>query len=209
MKIYNYLSLIHPFILKGEGNTYWTWINSKGEKQKVAFSFWVRSFLWALFEIDVQEVKNLYHLSWKTVMSERRKVFFYGVITCYFIHRAYNVCQVFFHLSWNFLPSHRLLAVRPLSITSICHHHLQPYQTSYKPPLQCQTGPQGADFTPEMLKKYTYWTASGRLRKRCESSASAQWPSCPQSDLDHFPSISRMLRVRTLSGLQSALWKRG
>lgn len=31
----------------------------------------------------------------------------------------------------------------------------------------------------------------------------------PAVNLDHFPSISRMLRVRALSGLQSALWRRG
>lgn len=62
------------------------------------------------------------------------------------------------------LTGHRAPAVR------VSHHnlssHLQPHQISYKPfPLHSQPGPQGVEFSPEMLRKCRYWTASGGAQK--------------------------------------------
>lgn len=107
----------------------------------------------------------------------------------------------------NILLSSRFMAVRRLSDTSVRHLLAQPYQTSNKalPPWNHR----GRSSEVKCWGKGRSWAASGRRRSRCELSAMAERPSCSQSDLDRFSSISRMLRVRTRRGLRNETWKRG
>lgn len=206
----------------------------------MAFSLWVCSSLWAPFEINVQEVRNVYHLFWKTSFYSWQEKSFYSVIThleyvCssfvppslwqimgnYVFSKSqstHNIEEILFSglqvltaILWNIIPSHKTSCCQDfwashqfvIIIYSRIEHHINLFLYTAK------RGAAGGWLQPwndeEVQVSNRFWAAQ---RERCESSASAQWPSCPQSDLDHFPSISRMLRARTLSGLQSEVWKR-